>query len=129
MPGPRVVASGPPIGVTGGHMDETLLAPQFHSRGEGVADGVPDLMRKTREVIKYGADCIKIASTGGVMSKGDAPDTQQFSDAEISAVVAEAHRLGRKVARHAHGASAQAGRAPASTRSNTAPSSTTRASG
>jgi imidazolonepropionase-like amidohydrolase len=69
-----------------------------------VADGVPALMSKTREIAKYGADCIKICASGGVLSKGDSPEALQFSDEEIRAVVAEAHRLGRKVAAHAHGA-------------------------
>ena len=104
IPGPRIDASGPLIGVTGGHCDESLLAPEFHHKGDGVADGVPALMAKTREIAKYGADCIKICATGGVLSKGDSPEATQFSDEEIRAVVTEAHRLGRKVAAHAHGA-------------------------
>lgn len=104
IPGPRVDASGPSIGVTGGHCDESLLAPEFHHKGDGVADGVPALMAKTREIAKYGADCIKICASGGVLSKGDSPEATQFSDEEIRAIVAEAHRLGRKVAAHAHGA-------------------------
>ena len=104
VPGPRIDASGPAIGVTGGHCDESLLAPEFHHKGDGVADGVPALMQKTREIAKYGADCIKICASGGVLSKGDSPEALQFSDEEIRAVVAEAHRLGRKVAAHAHGA-------------------------
>ena len=103
-PGPRVDASGPAIGVTGGHCDESLLAPEFHHKADGVADGVPALMAKTREIAKYGADCIKICASGGVLSKGDSPEALQFSDEEIRAVVTEAHRLGRKVAAHAHGA-------------------------
>jgi len=106
IPGPRIDASGPAIGVTGGHCDESLLAPEFHHKGDGVADGVPALMAKTREIAKYGADCIKICASGGVLSKGDAPEATQFSDEEIRAVVNEAHRLGRKVAAHAHGATA-----------------------
>jgi len=104
VPGPRVDASGPAIGVTGGHCDESLLAPEFHHKADGVADGVPALMAKTREIAKYGADCIKICASGGVLSKGDSPEALQFSDEEIRAVVTEAHRLGRKVAAHAHGA-------------------------
>ncbi len=104
VPGPRLDASGPPIGVTGGHCDESLLAPEFNHKGDGVADGVPALMQKTREIAKYGADCIKICASGGVLSKGDSPEALQFSDEEIRAVVTEAHRLGRKVAAHAHGA-------------------------
>lgn len=104
VPGPRIDASGPAIGVTGGHCDESLLAPEFHHKADGVADGVPALMAKTREIAKYGADCIKICASGGVLSKGDSPEALQFSDEEIRAVVTEAHRLGRKVAAHAHGA-------------------------
>jgi imidazolonepropionase-like amidohydrolase len=104
VPGPRIVASGPAIGSTGGDVDVSLLAPEFHYRAEGVADGVPSVIAKTREIIKYGADCIKIAATGGVLSKGDSPGSQQFSDEEVRAIVIEAHRLGRKVAAHAHGA-------------------------
>jgi imidazolonepropionase-like amidohydrolase len=105
IPGPRIDASGPAIGVTGGHCDENLLAPQFHYSSEGVADGVPGVMQKTREIVKYGASVIKICATGGVLSKGDSPGAEQFSDEEIRAIVIEAHRLERKVAAHAHGAS------------------------
>jgi imidazolonepropionase-like amidohydrolase len=104
VPGPRIDASGPAIGVTGGHADANELAPEFQYRADGVADGVPALVAKTREIVKYGAGCIKIVATGGVLSKGDSPEATQFSDEEIRAVVAEAHRLGRKVAAHAHGA-------------------------
>jgi imidazolonepropionase-like amidohydrolase len=57
-----------------------------------------------RENIKYGADLIKIASTGGVLSKGDDPQASQYTMEELRAIVADAHRLGRKVASHAHGA-------------------------
>jgi imidazolonepropionase-like amidohydrolase len=104
IPGPRVSAAGPSVGVTGGHADNSLLAPEFNYKADGIADGVPALVAKTREIIKYGADCIKIVATGGVLSKGDSPEATQFDDEEIRAVVAEAHRLGRKVAAHAHGA-------------------------
>jgi imidazolonepropionase-like amidohydrolase len=104
VPGPRIDAAGPAIGVTGGHMDNSLLAPEYHHSSESIADGVPALIAKVREQVKYGADVIKIAATGGVLSKGDSPEATQFSDEEIRAVVAEAHRLGRKVAAHAHGA-------------------------
>jgi imidazolonepropionase-like amidohydrolase len=105
VPGPRISASGPAIGPTGGHADEGALAPEFHYRADGIADGVPAVIAKTRENIKYGADCIKIMSTGGVLSKGDAPEAGQYSDEEIKAIIDEAHRLHRKVAAHAHGAS------------------------
>jgi imidazolonepropionase-like amidohydrolase len=102
--GPRMVASGPALGITGGHCDENLLPPAFHLQGDGVADGVEAVQHKVREVIKYGADVIKICATGGVLSKGDDPNASQFTLEEMKAIVADAHRLGRKVAAHAHGA-------------------------
>jgi len=102
--GPRMVASGPALGITGGHCDENLLPPAFHFQGDGVADGVEGVQHKVREVIKYGADVIKICATGGVLSKGDDPNASQYTLEEMKAIVADAHRLGRKVAAHAHGA-------------------------
>jgi imidazolonepropionase-like amidohydrolase len=102
--GPRIVASGPALGITGGHCDENLLPPAFHLQAGGVADGVEAVQHKVREVIKYGADVIKICATGGVLSKGDDPNASQFTLEEMKAIVADAHRLGRKVAAHAHGA-------------------------
>jgi len=102
--GPRIVASGPAIGITGGHCDENLLPPAFHHQGEGVADGIEGVQHKVREVIKYGADVIKICATGGVLSKGDDPNASQYTLEEMKAIVADAHRLGRRVAAHAHGA-------------------------
>jgi imidazolonepropionase-like amidohydrolase len=104
VPGPRILASGPPLGITGGHCDENLLAPEFHFVSEGVANGVPAVMAKVREGIKYGADLIKFCATGGVLSKGDNAELEQYSPEEMQAIIREAHRLGRKVAAHAHGA-------------------------
>jgi len=106
IPGPRMMVSGPALGSTGGHCDENLLAPEFAHHDEGVADGVAAILAKTREVIKYGADVIKFCASGGVFSKGDLPGTEQYSPAEMTALVEEAHRQGRKVAAHAHGAQA-----------------------
>jgi imidazolonepropionase-like amidohydrolase len=103
--GPRMIVSGPGVGITGGHCDENLLSPKFSYHPEGVADGVSAVMQKTREIIKYGADCIKICATGGVLSINSTPGQEQFSDEELRAIVTEAHRLNRKVAAHAHGAS------------------------
>jgi len=102
--GPRIVASGPALGITGGHCDENLLPPAFHLQGGGVADGIEAAQHKVRETIKYGADVIKICATGGVLSKGDDPNASQYTLEEMKAIVADAHRLGRKVAAHAHGA-------------------------
>ncbi len=104
IPGPRMSASGPPLSISGGHCDENLLAPEYHDQAFGVADGVEAVQHKVRETIKYGADVIKVCATGGVLSKGDDPRHSQFTLEEMKAIVADAHRLGRKVAAHAHGA-------------------------
>src|SRR5882724_7027698 len=104
VPGPRMLVSGPPLGITGGHCDENLLPFEFHYSSEGVADGVEGVQHKVREVIKYGADVIKICATGGVLSHGDNPQASAYTLEELKAIVADAHRLGRKVAAHAHGA-------------------------
>ena len=101
--GPRMLVSGPPLGITGGHCDDNLLAYEFHHRAEGVADGPWAARAKVRETVKYGADVIKVCASGGVLSKGDQPGTPQYTLEELQAIVEEAHKLGRKVAAHAHG--------------------------
>ena len=106
IPGPHMQVSGPPLGITGGHMDENLLPYQYHLTAEGVADGIPAVQHMVRQNIKYGADLIKIGASGGVLSKGDDPQASQYTLEEMQAIVADAHRLGRKVAAHAHGAQA-----------------------
>lgn len=102
--GPHMQVSGPAIGITGGHCDNNLLPNSYHLTSDGAADGVEGVQRKVREVIKYGADLIKICATGGVLSKGDDPQASQYTQEELKAIVNDAHRLGRKVAAHAHGA-------------------------
>jgi len=106
IPGPHMQVSGPALGITGGHMDENLLPEQYHVQGEGVADGIAAVQQMVRKNIKYGADLIKIGASGGVLSKGDDPQASQYTLEEMQAIVADAHRLGRKVAAHAHGAQA-----------------------
>ncbi len=101
--GPRMLVSGPPLGITGGHCDNNLLPFEFHYKEDGVADGPWNARAKVREVVKYGADVIKVCASGGVLSKGDQPGTPQYSLEELQAIVIEAHKLGRKVAAHAHG--------------------------
>jgi imidazolonepropionase-like amidohydrolase len=101
--GPRMRVSGPPLSITGGHCDNNLLPSEFHYKAEGVADGPWAARAKVRETIKYGADLIKICASGGVLSKGDLPGTPQYTLEEMQAVAEEAHKLGRKVAAHAHG--------------------------
>ena len=104
IPGPRIDASGPALSITGGHCDQNLLPYEWHATSDGAADGVEGVQHKVREIIKYGADVIKICATGGVLSKGDDPRASQYTLEEMKAIVADAHRLGRKVAAHAHGA-------------------------
>jgi imidazolonepropionase-like amidohydrolase len=104
LPGPRIIASGPALSITGGHCDENLLPYEYHDKSDGAADGIEGVQHKVREIIKYGADVIKICATGGVLSKGDDPRASQYTLEEMKAIVADAHRLGRKVAAHAHGA-------------------------
>jgi imidazolonepropionase-like amidohydrolase len=101
--GPRMLVSGPPLGITGGHCDDNLLPFEYRHKAEGVADGPWEARAKVRETVKYGADLIKICASGGVLSKGDQPGTPQYTLEEMQAIAEEAHKLGRKVAAHAHG--------------------------
>jgi imidazolonepropionase-like amidohydrolase len=103
--GPRILASGPALGITGGHCDENMLAPEYHEMAEGVADGPVAVRAMVRRNVKYGADVIKYCGTGGVFSKGTRVGAQQYTPEEVAALVDEAHMHGRKVAVHAHGAS------------------------
>jgi imidazolonepropionase-like amidohydrolase len=106
VPGPRMLVSGPPLTITGGHADNNLLPFEYHATSDGVADGVDGVRHMVRQDIKYGADMIKFMASGGVLSKGDNPQASQYTLEEMKAIVEEAHRLGRKVAAHAHGAQA-----------------------
>lgn len=105
--GPRIVAAGG-VAVTGGHADTSGVSAQlldfYADRARTVCDGPYDCRRATRQAIKYGADLIKITSTGGVMSDTNTGTEQQMTDEELREVVQTAHSLGRKVAAHAHGA-------------------------
>jgi imidazolonepropionase-like amidohydrolase len=103
--GPRMRVSGYALGIQGGHCDNNLLPHDFHYAEAGVADGPWAARAKVRQMAKYGADTIKICASGGVLSKGDEPGAQQYTLEEMQAIVEEAHKLGRKVAAHAHGAS------------------------
>ena len=69
----------------------------FWDTPETVRDGIAEVQHKVRQNIKYGADLIKICATGGVLSKGDDPQASQYTLEEMQAIVADAHRLGRKV--------------------------------
>jgi imidazolonepropionase-like amidohydrolase len=104
IPGPRMLVSGPALGITGGHCDNNLLAPEYNEVSDGVADGIVGVRKAVRRNVKYGVDVIKFCGTGGVFSKGDTPGAQQYTFQEMQALIDEAHMAGRKVAVHAHGA-------------------------
>lgn len=109
VPGPRIVASGPGITITGGHGDLNNFSPQTRvsmfpeERNFQIADGVDQVRHVVRAQVKYGVDVIKILATGGVLSKGDSPGAPQFTFEELKAAAEEAHMAGRKIAAHAHG--------------------------
>ncbi|MBB4857954.1 imidazolonepropionase-like amidohydrolase [Novosphingobium chloroacetimidivorans] len=104
--GPHILAAGAAIAAHGGHGDvngqrrEVVLA----LRSPSVCSGADDCRRATREMIMMGADLVKVAVTGGVLSNTNAGLGQQLTDAEIAAVVDAAHHMGRRVTAHAHGA-------------------------
>jgi imidazolonepropionase-like amidohydrolase len=106
--GPRMLVATYGIGATGGHFDATsgfrdMLFGREPDFSQGIADG-PDAIRKAvRFEVKNGADVIKAAVSGGVLSLADEVDTPQLTPAEMVALVDESHRLRKKVAVHCHG--------------------------
>jgi len=108
VPGPRMLVAVHAIGATGGHCDETgyregALGPETGPE-VGVVNGADEARRAVRLAHKYGATVIKTCATGGVLSLADAVDTPQLTQAELDALVDEAHALRLKTAAHAHGA-------------------------
>jgi imidazolonepropionase-like amidohydrolase len=104
--GPRMLASGPALSITGGHGDANDLPAYVHVDSEiesGVSYGPYGFRQKVREHVKRHVDLIKITATGGVLSYGDAFDVPQFNLDEVQAVVDEATKFGLQVAAHAHG--------------------------
>src|SRR6185503_2989078 len=78
VPGPRMFVSGPALGITGGHCDANLLAPEFKYESDGVFNGADGVRVGVRRNVKYGADLIKYCGTGGVFSKGDTLGWQRY---------------------------------------------------
>jgi imidazolonepropionase-like amidohydrolase len=103
--GPRVIAAAG-VTITGGHLDVDGMSPDIlkMKTPETICDGGVECRKVTREAIKYGADAIKVASTGGVLSDTNTGTGQQMTDNELKEIVETAHGLGRKVASHAHAA-------------------------
>ena len=106
VPSPRIYASGATISVTGGHGDGTQgyrddVAAMMRSKG--VCDGPDSCRAAVREQVRRGADHIKLTATGGVLSNTATGTEQQFTDAELDAIMDTAHAMGRKVTAHAHG--------------------------
>ena len=105
--GPRVFTSGLSVSQTGGHGDLHMLPLEWVEDGAGIStlvDGTDECRRVARERHRDGADLLKIMTTGGVLSEKDSPREAQFTDAEVRALVEEAHRVGMPVASHAQGA-------------------------
>jgi imidazolonepropionase-like amidohydrolase len=107
IPGPRIFTSGQAISQTAGHGDSHSLPHEWVAdTGIGIstlADGADECRTEARKRVREGVDCLKIMTTGGVLSERDSPDQSQFTDAEVAAMTEEAHRVGIPVASHAQG--------------------------
>jgi imidazolonepropionase-like amidohydrolase len=104
--GPRMLVAVHTLGATGGHADhDPFPADRVIPPGipEGICNGADACRAAVRYQVKAGADVIKVAASGGVLSLADAVDSPQLTLEEMTAIVDEAHRLGRKVAAHCHG--------------------------
>ncbi len=101
--GPRIIAAGS-VGITGGHADVSGMKPELlaHYTDETICDGPYDCRRAARNAVKFGADLIKITSTGGVLTDRATGTGQQMEMDELTEIVRAAKRMGRKVASHAH---------------------------
>lgn len=109
--GPRVQIAVNLLSMTGGHADHWsacgYATPDFVAhpgRPDGVCDGPEEVLKKTREMIRAGADFIKVCATGGLLSPGDNPRQSQFLPAELEIITAQARASGLRVTAHAQGA-------------------------
>lgn len=106
--GPRMLVATHGIGATGGHFDgfngyRDMLFGREPGWTDGIADGPEEIRKAVRYEVKNGADVIKAAVSGGVLSLKDEVDVPQFSPEEMKMLVEESHRLRKKVAVHCHG--------------------------
>lgn len=107
FPGPRLVGAAHYISPTGGGGDINHCPPEHCLRADGlIADGVDAIRKAVRSECKAGSQWIKVLLSGAYMSQGDDPRRTLYSDDELAALVDEAHRWGRPVMVHAHGADA-----------------------
>jgi len=103
VPGPRMLVSGVPLSITGGHGDH-FFPPEIEFRGRRVVDSPDEARKAAREQLRNGADLIKLMATGGVMSEKDLPTSRGMTIAEMEAAIEEAHNVGKKTLAHAQGA-------------------------
>jgi imidazolonepropionase-like amidohydrolase len=106
VPGPRILASGGALSITGGHGDSSGFRESVNKAlmGDNTCSGAADCAEAARRMAKRGVDVIKITSTGGVLSQQGRGLEGHFTPAEVASIVEAAGRLGLKVAAHAHGA-------------------------
>ncbi len=107
--GPRMQISITPLSITGGHFDFWLksgfdMKISYPGYPDSICNGIDDVRRKVREVMRAGAEVIKVMATGGVMSANDSPEHPQFSMEEFRVIIEEARTRGLKTMAHAHGA-------------------------
>ncbi len=103
--GPRIYPAGHYLSITGGHCDVTGFAPGIMELGpnQGIANGVDEILRAVRYQAKHGVKVFKVCATSSVFSAGAQPGAQQYSDAKLRTIVAEAARHDLKVMARAHG--------------------------
>ncbi|OPY24899.1 MAG: imidazolonepropionase [Methanobacterium sp. PtaU1.Bin242] len=106
--GPRLQVSISPLSITGGHFDFWMksgfdIKTSYPGYPDSVCDGISGVRRKVREVLRAGAEVVKIMTTGGVMSINDRPEFSQFSPEELNVIVEEAGYRGVGTMAHAHG--------------------------
>lgn len=107
--GPRMQISVTPLSITGGHFDFWLksgfdMKISYPGFPDSICDGVENVRRKVREIMRAGAEVIKVMATGGVISANDSPEHPQFSKEEFKVIIDEARTRGLKTMAHAHGA-------------------------
>jgi imidazolonepropionase-like amidohydrolase len=105
IPGPRILSAGTMLSIVGGHGDANAFRPEVASALDAgnTCTGPVECARRVREMSRAGADVIKLAATGGVLSQGNRGLDQHFSDEELKSIVDTARLLGLRVTAHAHG--------------------------